>query len=70
MLRPRVLLLLLIVVVVVVVLIVGVSSCVRRNHEASTQTVEESKPKNEQDARVAAGVSAAMTSKSGRYFRC
>ena len=62
-LRPRVLLLLLIVVVVVVVLIVGVSSCVRRNHEASTQTVEESKPKNEQDARVAAGVSAAMTSK-------
>ncbi len=62
-LRPRVLLLLLIVVIVVAVLIVGVSSCVRRNHEASTQTVEESKPKNEQDARVAAGVSAAMTSK-------
>ena len=62
-LRPRVLLLLLIVIVVVAVLVVGVSSCVRRNHEAATQTVEESKPKNEQDARVAAGVSASMTSK-------
>lgn len=62
-LRPRVLLLLLIVVVVVIVLVVGVSSCIRRSHEASTQNIEESKPKNEQDARVAAGVSASMTSK-------
>ena len=62
-LRPRVLLFLLILVVVVIVLIVGVSSCVRRSHETSTQNVEESKPKNDQDARVAAGVSANMTSK-------
>ena len=62
-LRPRVLLFLLIIVVVVIVLIAGVSSCVRRSHEATTQNIEESKPKNDQDARVAAGVSAAMTSK-------
>lgn len=62
-LRPRVLLLILIVVVVVVVMIVGVTSCINRNNEAATQTIEETKPKNEQDSRVAAGVSASMTSK-------
>ncbi len=44
-------------------MIVGVTSCIRRNNEAANQTIEETKPKNEQDARVAAGVSASMTSK-------
>lgn len=61
--RPRVLLLLVLVVLVVVVLVFGVSSCLRRNNDASSQTIEETKPKNEQDNRVAAGVSAAMTSR-------
>lgn len=62
-LRPRVLLLIGILVLVIVVMVVGVTSCVRRNKEAANQTIEETKPKNEQDARVAAGVSASMTSK-------
>ncbi|MDO4538118.1 MAG: hypothetical protein Q4B54_08145 [Coriobacteriales bacterium] len=61
--RPHVLVLILIVIIVVVVLVVGVSSCVRNNNKTSTQTTEEVKPKNEQDDRVAAGVSASMTSK-------
>lgn len=61
--RPRVLLFVLILVLVVVVLVVGVTSCVKRNNEQATQAVEEVKPKNEQDDRVAAGVSASMTSK-------
>ncbi len=56
------LLLALIVLVVVVVMVVGISSCVRRGSEV-TQTTEEVRPKNEQDARVAAGVSAVMTSR-------
>lgn len=62
-LRPRVLLLIAILILVIVVMIVGVTSCIRRNNEAANQTIEETKPKNEQDARVAAGVSASMTSK-------
>lgn len=44
-------------------MIAGVTSCIRRNNDTASQTIEETKPKNEQDARVAAGVSAAMTSK-------
>lgn len=62
-LRPRVLLFLVILVIVAVVMVVGVSSCIRRKHETDNQKIEETKPKNEQDARVAAGVSASMTSK-------
>lgn len=62
-LRPRVLLLVLILVVVAIVLVVNISSCIRRNNESASQAVEEAKPKNEQDERVAVGVSAAMTSK-------
>lgn len=62
-LRPRVLLLVVILIIVAVVMVVGVSSCIRRKHEADNTKIEETKPKNEQDARVAAGVSAAMTSK-------
>lgn len=62
-LRPRVLLLIGILALVVVVLAVGISSCVRKNNEAASQSMEEAKPVNEQDARVAAGVSAAMTSR-------
>lgn len=62
-LRPRVLLLIGILILVIVVMIVGITSCIKRNNEAATQAVEETRPKNEQDARVAAGVSAAMTSK-------
>lgn len=61
--RPRVLLLLVLVLVVVVVLFVGVTSCINRNNEAANHAIEEAKPKNEQDERVAAGVSASMTSK-------
>lgn len=62
-LRPRVLIFILILVVVAVVMVVGVSSCIRRGHESTSQKIEEAKPKNEQDERVAAGVSAALTSK-------
>ena len=62
-LRPRVLLFVGIVILVIVVLVMGVSSCIRRNNEQEQQAIEEAKPKNEQDGRVAAGVSAAMTSK-------
>ena len=62
-LRPRVLLFIAIVLIVVVVLFMGISSCVRRGTNADAQKTEETKPKNEQDSRVAAGVSAAMTSK-------
>ena len=62
-LRPRVLLFVAILILVIVVMIVGVTSCIRRNNEATAQKVEETKPKNEQDSRVAAGVSASMTSK-------
>lgn len=62
-LRPRVLLFILILILVIVVMIVGVTSCIRRGNDAAKQTTEEVKPKNEQDARVAAGVSASMTSK-------
>ena len=61
-LKPRVLLLAAIVLVVVIVMVVGISSCVRRNNEAATQANEQAQPKNEQDERVAAGVSASMTS--------
>lgn len=61
--RPRVLLFVLILVLVIVVMVVGVTSCIRRNHDADNQKVEEAKPKNEQDARVAAGISASMTSR-------
>ncbi|MDO4539394.1 MAG: hypothetical protein Q4B54_14605 [Coriobacteriales bacterium] len=62
-LRPRVLLLIAIIILVLVVMIVGVTSCIHRNNEKANQPVEETKPKNEQDERVAAGVSAGMTSK-------
>lgn len=62
-LKPRVLLLVLIVLVVVIVMGIGISSCVRRSNEAATTANEASKPKNEQDDRVAVGVSAAMTSR-------
>ncbi len=62
-LRPRVLIFILILVVVAVVMVVGISSCIRRSHESTSQKIEETKPKNEQDERVAAGVSAALTSK-------
>ena len=62
-LRPRVLLFVVILIIVAVVMVVGVSSCIRRKHEADNTKIEETKPKNEQDARVAAGVSASMTSK-------
>ena len=64
-LRPRVLLLIGIIIIVIVALVVGVSSCVRGNKEraATQQAEQEAKPVNEQDKRVAAGVSAAMTSK-------
>ena len=62
-LQPRVLIVLAIGIIVVLVLIFGISSCVKKNNEAASQAVEDTKPKNEQDARVAAGVSAAMTSK-------
>lgn len=62
-LRPRVLLFIAIILIVVVALVMGISSCVKRNNDAANQPVEETKPKNEQDARVAAGVSASMTSK-------
>ncbi|MDO4798143.1 MAG: hypothetical protein Q4A01_09025, partial [Coriobacteriales bacterium] len=62
-LRPRVLLLIAILVLVIVALVVGVSSCVRGNKERATQAAEQAKPVNEQDSRVAAGVSAATTSK-------
>ena len=61
--RPRVLLLVVILVVVIVVMVLGVSSCIRRNKEPSHQTIEESRPRNEQDERVALGVSASMTSR-------
>lgn len=61
--RPRVLLLAIIVIVVIVVMIVGVTSCIRRNNESTHQTIEETKPMNEQDQRVALGVSASMTSR-------
>ena len=44
-------------------MVVGVSSCIRRGNESTSQKIEEAKPKNEQDERVAAGVSAALTSK-------
>lgn len=62
-LRPRVLLLIVILVVVIVVMVLGVSSCVKRGNESARQSIEESAPKNEQDERVAAGVSASLTSK-------
>ena len=62
-LQPRVLILLVIGIIVILVLVFGISSCVKKNNEAASQTVEDAKPKNEQDERVAAGVSAAMTSK-------
>ena len=62
-LRPRVLLLIGLIVVVVVVLFMGISSCINRNNEAAHATSEETKPKNDQDERVAAGVSASMTSR-------
>ena len=62
-LQPRVLILLAIGIIVILVLIFGISSCVKKNSEANNQPVEDAKPKNEQDERVAAGVSAAMTSK-------
>ena len=62
-LRPRVLLFIAIILVVVVVLFMGISSCVRGGGGSDAQKTEETKPKNEQDSRVAAGVSAAMTSK-------
>jgi hypothetical protein len=61
-LRPRVLLLIGLIVVVVVVLFMGISSCINRNNEAAHATSEETKPKNDQDERVAAGISASMTS--------
>lgn len=67
-LRPHVLLLIAIVLVVIVVLAVGISSCVKRNNELASQAMEEAKPKNEQDERVAAGVSASMTSKFTEAF--
>ena len=50
-------------IIVILVLVFGISSCVKKNNEAANQAVEDAKPKNEQDERVAAGVSAAMTSK-------
>ena len=62
-LRPRVLLLIGILVIVIVALVLGISSCVRGNKERAAQTVEETKPVNEQDKRVAAGVPSNMTSK-------
>lgn len=62
-LRPRVLLLIGLVIVVVVVLFMGVSTCINRNNEAAHATTEETKPKNDQDERVAAGISASMTSR-------
>lgn len=62
-LRPRVLLLIVILVVVIVVMVLGISSCVRRGSESAHQSVEESEPKNDQDERVAAGVSTSLTSK-------
>lgn len=61
--RPRVLLFIALIIVVVVVLFVGVTSCINRGNEAARATTEEAKPKNEQDQRVAAGVSASMTSR-------
>ena len=60
-LRPRVLIFILILVVVAVVMVVGVSSCIRRGNESTSQKIEEAKPKNEQDERVAAGVSGRAT---------
>lgn len=62
-LNPRVLMLGAIVLIVVIVIGVGISSCVSHNNTKSEPSTEEVKPKNEQDARVAAGVSAAMTSR-------
>lgn len=62
-LRPRVLLLIVILVVVIVVMVLGVSSCIRRGNESARQNIEDATPKNEQDDRVAAGVSASLTSK-------
>lgn len=62
-LRPRVLLLIVILVVVIVVMVLGISSCVRNSGESARQSVEESEPRNEQDERVAAGVSTSLTSK-------
>lgn len=62
-LRPRMLLFVLILALVAVVLIVGISSCVRRYNEAETQRIEDAKPKNEADERVAPGVSAKMTAR-------
>lgn len=62
-LNPRILMLGAIVLVVVIVIGIGISSCVSRNNAKPEPSTEEAKPKNEQDARVAAGVSAAMTSR-------
>lgn len=61
--RPRVLLFVIIVIVVIVVMVVGVTSCIRRSNESTHQTIEDTKPMNEQDQRVALGVSASMTSR-------
>lgn len=61
--QPRVLILIVIVVVVIGVLFFGVTSCINRGNQETKVTTEETKPKNEQDNRVAAGVSAMMTSK-------
>ena len=61
--HPRVIILIVIIMVVVGVLFFGVTSCINRGNEEAKVTTEETKPKNEQDNRVAAGVSAMMTSK-------
>lgn len=62
-LNPRILMLAVIVLIVLIVIGVGISSCVNRDNAKTEASTEEVKPKNEQDARVAAGVSAAMTSR-------
>ena len=61
--KPRVLVLVALILIVVIALVVGISSCVRGNGNSSKETTEEARPVNEQDKRVAAGVSAAMTSR-------
>ncbi|MBR3317417.1 MAG: hypothetical protein IKG21_06340 [Atopobiaceae bacterium] len=61
-LTPRIIAFCVIVLVVFIVIIAGISSCVRGGGESAPQATEETQPKNEQDARVASGVPAAVTS--------